>query len=145
MGSSTSAAWSWIRQSEAEKVSGMTLRITRGKDRSLRISLPFPAMTTVTPVGCWRTVRPGGVAMTSRMAKLCDSGCCAATATYSMIAKNSAASLIGQLRTNGCPRLPRTVIDQPPDQGFVQRAGPLRGADHFHHDHPVARGHAAPR
>src|SRR5213080_3835736 len=55
-----------------------------------------------------------------------------------MIAKNRAASLIGQLRTNSCPRLARTVIDQPPDQGFVHGTVPLRGADHFLDDDAVA-------
>src|SRR5213080_819118 len=143
LGSSTSAACSWIRHSEAENVSGMTLRITRGKERSLRISLPFPAITTVTPAVCWRTVRPGGMPMASRMAKLCDRGCCAATATYNMMAKNTAASLIGQLRTISCPRLARTVIDQPPDQNFVHGTVPLRRADHFLDDHPVAIDHPA--
>src|SRR2546422_5131665 len=119
----------------------MTLRITRGKERSLRISLPFPVITTVTPAVCCRTVRPGGMPTASRMAKLCDRGCCAATATYSMMAKNTAASLIGQLRTNSCPRLERTVIDQASDQGFVHGTVPLRGADHLLHDHPVAVDH----
>src|SRR3979490_3183196 len=121
----------------------MTLRITRGKERSLRISLPFPVITTVTPAGCCRTVRPGGMPMASRMAKLCDRGCCAATATYSMMAKNTAASLIGQLRTNSCAILARTVIDQPPDQGFVHRSVPLGGTDHLLDDHPVAVDHPA--
>src|SRR4029077_14003827 len=143
LGSSTSVACSWMRHTAAENVSGMALRITRGKERSLRISLPFPAMTTVTPQGCCRTVRPGGMVIASRRAKLCVRGCCAATATYSMLAKNGAASLIGQLRTNSCPRLPRTVIDQSPDQGFVHRTIPLRGADHFLDDHPVAIDHPA--
>src|SRR5436309_1016603 len=138
LGNSTSAAWSWIRHSEVENVSGMTLRITRGKERSLRISLPFPAITTVTPAGCCRTVRPGGMAIASRMTNVCDKGCCAATATYSMIAKNRAASLIGQLRTNSCPRLARTVIDQPPDQGLVHGTVPLRGADHLLDDDAIA-------
>src|SRR3989442_171597 len=116
----------------------MALRITRGKECSLRISLPFPRITTVTPAGCCRTVRPGGMAIASRMTKVCDKGCCAATATYSMIAKNRAASLIGQLRTNSCPRLARTVIDQPSDQGFVHGTVPLRGADHLLDDDAVA-------
>src|SRR5947208_1984056 len=119
----------------------MTLRITRGKERSLRISLPFPAITTVTPAVCWRTVRPGGMPIASRMAKICDRGCCAATATYNMMAKNTAASLIGQLRTISCPRLARTVIDQPPDQNFVHGTVPLRRADYFLDDHPVAIDH----
>src|SRR5881628_2836730 len=103
----------------------MTLRITRGKERSLRISLPFPVITTVTPPVCCRTVRPGGMPIASRMAKLCDRGCCAATATYS------------------CHRLARTVIEQPPNQGFVHGAVPLRGADHLLDDHPVAIDHPA--
>src|SRR3989454_5508039 len=133
-----SVAWSWMRHSEAENVSGMTLRITRGKERSLRISLPVPVITTRTPAGCCRTARPGGIVIASRRAKLCVRGCCAATATYSMIAKNMAANLIGQLRTNSCARLARTVIDQPPDQGFVHGTVPLRGADHFLDDHSVA-------
>src|SRR2546425_10148139 len=143
LGSSTSVGWSWIRHSAAENVSGMALRITRGKECSWRISLPFPWIPPVPPAGCCRTVRPGGMAIASRMPKVCDKGCCAATATYSMIAKNRAASLIGQLRTNSCPRLARTVIDQLPDQGFIHRAIPLRGADHFLDDHPVAIDHPA--
>src|SRR2546425_3125535 len=143
LGISTSLGWSWMRHSEAENVSGMTLRITRGKERSLRISLPLPEITTFTPAGCCRTVRPGGMPIASRRAKLCVRVCCAATATYSMIEKNRAASLIGQLRTNSCPRLARTVIDQSPDQGFIHRAIPLRGADHFLDDHPVAIDHPA--
>src|SRR5713101_4398218 len=143
LGISTSLGWSWMRHSEAENVSGMTLRITRGKERSLRISLPLPEITTFTPAGCCRTVRPGGMPIASRRAKLCVRVCCAATATYSMIAKNRAASLIGQLRTNSCPRLARTVIDQSPDQGFIHRAIPLRGADHLLDDHPVAIDHPA--
>src|SRR5881409_4224851 len=116
----------------------MTLRITRGKERSLRISLPVPAITTVTPPVCCRTVRPGGMQIASRMAKLCDRGCCAATATYSMMAKNMAASLIGQLRTKSCPMLTRGLIDQPPDEGFVHRTVPLGRADHLLHDDPIA-------
>src|SRR2546427_204866 len=121
----------------------MPLRTTRGKERSLRISLPFPEIPTITPEGCCRTVRRGGMPIASRRAKLCVRVCCAATATYSMIEKNRAASLIGQLRTNSCPRLARTVIDQSPDQGFIHRAIPLRGADHFLDDHPVAIDHPA--
>src|SRR2546425_9327702 len=81
--------------------------------------------------------------MTSCITKLCDKGCCAATATYSMIAKNRAASLIGQLRTISCQRLARTVIDQPLDQGFVDRTVPLRGADHLLDYHAVTIDHPA--
>src|SRR5437773_10699894 len=119
----------------------MALRITRGKECSLRISLPFPRITTVTPAGCCRTVRPGGMAIASRMTNVCDKGCCAATATYSMIAKNRAASLIGQLPTNSRPRLARPVIEQPPDQGLVHAAVPFRGADHVLDDHCVVTEH----
>src|SRR5437588_201899 len=137
LGSSTSVGCSCTRHAAAEKVSGMTLRITRGKVRSLRISLPLPVMTTVTPAGCWRTVRPGGTTTASRMAKLCASGCCAATATYNMAAKKPAASLIGQLRTSSCPTLARTLIHEPPDEGFVDRAVPLGGPDHLLDDHAV--------
>src|SRR5207248_9884474 len=43
-----------------------------------------------------------------------------------------------QLRTISCPRLARTVIDQPPDQNFVHGTVPLRRADYFLDDHPVA-------
>ncbi len=57
-------------------------------------------ITTVTFAGCCRMLRPGGTATATCIAKLCVSGCCAATATYSMIAKKMAASLIGQFRTN---------------------------------------------
>src|SRR5438552_313108 len=143
LGSSTSAGPSCTRHTDAENVSGMTLRIARGNDRSLRISLPFPESTTVTPAGCCRTVRPGGTPTESRMAKLCDSGCSAATATYSITAKNPAASLIGQLRTRSCTRLARLLIEQPPDEGFVHRAIPFRCTDHLLDDHAVAVDHPA--
>src|SRR5205823_833402 len=69
--------------------------------------------------------------------KLCASGCCAATATYNMAAKKPAASLIGQLRTSSCPTLARTLIHEPPDEGFVDRAVPLGGPDHLLDDHAV--------
>src|SRR2546430_12187134 len=115
----------------------MTLRITRGKERSLMISLPLPVMPTVTPGGCWRPVRPGGMPRARRMAKLCASGCCAATATYSMTAKKPAASLIGQFRTSSCAMLPRTLIDQPPDEGLVDGSVPLGGPDHLLDDDAV--------
>ena len=81
LGSSMSAAVSCVRQIDVENVSGITLRITRGNERSLRISLPVPVITTVTPAGCCRTVRPGGMTTARRMANVCDKGCCAATAT----------------------------------------------------------------
>src|SRR5204862_2891109 len=111
---------------------------TRENNSIVNITLPYPAITTATPSVCCLTVRPGGMPIASRMAKICDRGCCAATATYNMMAKNTAASLIGQLRTISCPRLARTVIDQPPDQNFVHGTVPLRRADHFLDDHPVA-------
>src|SRR5881397_3092231 len=135
-GMSTSEACSSTRHIEAEKVSGIVLRMTRGNERSFMISLPLPLIRTVTPSGCCRTVRPGGIATASRTAKLWERGCCAATATYSITAKNIAASLMGQLRTNSCPRLPR--IDQLPDQGLGDGSVPLRGPDHLLDDDPVA-------
>src|SRR5256884_7516771 len=113
---------------DPENVSGIVLRIVRGKERSFRISLPLPLNVTVTPTGCCRTARPGGTVTASRRAKRCDSGCCAATATYSMTAKNIAASLIGQLRTNSCPML--TGIDEVPDQELVHPPVPFRRAAH---------------
>src|SRR5919197_4203988 len=85
--------------------------------------------------------------MASRMGKLCVSGCCAATATYSMIAKNTAASLMGQLRVNSCPRLIAIgmLLDQPLDQRLVHRAVPLGGPDDLLHDHAAAVDHPALR
>src|SRR2546430_17513148 len=142
-GSSPAVGRSCPRHPDAEKVSGMILRITRGKERSLRISLPLPVMTTVTPPGCWRTVRPGGMPTARRMAKVCASGCCAATATYSMAAKKPAASLIGQFRTSSCARLARTLIDEPPDEGFVDGSVPLGGPDHLLDEDAVGANHPA--
>src|SRR5438046_9541513 len=92
---------------DPENVSGMVLRIVRGKERSFRISLPLPLNVTVTPTGCSRTERPGGTVTASRRAKRCDSGCCAATATYSMTAKKMAASFAGHMRANSCPTVTR--------------------------------------
>src|SRR6266704_5831337 len=128
---------------EAENVSGTVLWITRGNERSLRISLPFPLITTSTPAGCALMLRPGGTATARRIAKLCVSGCCAATATYSMMAKKMAASLMGQLRTNSCPKLPAigSLLDQPPDEGFAHRPVPLRRPDDLLHNHTVAVDH----
>src|SRR5947209_10552161 len=91
---STSDACRWMLHTDPEKVSEIVLRMVRGNERSFMISLPLPVTVTVTPAGCCRTARPGGTVTASRRAKRCDSGCCAATATYSMTAKNIAASLI---------------------------------------------------
>src|SRR5213080_5114740 len=126
---------------DPENVSGMVLRIVRGKERSFRISLPLPLNVTVTPTGCCRTERPGGTVTTSRRAKRCDSGCCAATATYSMTAKKIAASLIPQFRVNSCPML--TGIDELPDEQLVHRSVPFRRADHLLDDDPVPGDHEA--
>src|SRR5207249_1411118 len=118
-----------------ENVSGIVLRIMRGNERSFRISLPLPLTVTVTPVGCSRTERPGGTVTASRRAKRWDSGCCAATATYSMIAKKIAASLIGQLRAKSCPMLTR--IDELSNENLVHRPVPFRRADHLLDDDAV--------
>src|SRR5947208_5679896 len=126
---------------DPENVSGMVLRIMRGNERSLRISLPLPLNVTVTPTGCCRTERPGGTVTMSRRAKRCDSGCCAATATYSITAKKIAASLTAQFRANSCPML--TGIDERPDEQLVHGSIPFRRADHFLDDDPVPVDHEA--
>src|SRR6266576_2575397 len=126
---------------DPENVSGMVLRIMRGNERSLRISLPLPLNVTVTPAGCCRTERPGGTVTMSRRAKRCDSGCCAATATYSITAKKIAASLIAQFRANSCPML--TGIDELPDEELVDGSIPLRRTDHFLDDDPIPVDHEA--
>src|ERR1043166_3048585 len=59
-----------------------------------------------------------------------------------MIAKNTAASLIGQLRTKSCPML-TAIVDEPADEGFIDRAVPLGRADHLLDDDPVAIYHPA--
>src|SRR5438477_7283776 len=128
---------------DPENVSGMVLRIMRGNERSLRISPPLPLKVTVTPAGCCRTKRPGGTVTMSRRAKRCDSGCCAATATYSITAKKIAASLIAQFRANSCPML--TGIDELADEELVHGSIPLRRADHFLDDDPVPVDHKALR
>src|SRR5256886_7945399 len=128
---------------DPENVSGMVLRIVRGKERSFRISLPLPLNVTVTPTGCCRTERPGGTVTMSRRAKRCDSGCCAATATYSITAKKIAASLIAQFRASSCPML--TGIDELPDEQLVHGSIPFRRADHFLDDDPVPVDHEALR
>src|SRR2546428_684259 len=126
---------------DPENVSGMVLRIVRGKERSFRISLPLPLNVTVTPTGCCRTERPGGTVTMSRRAKRCDNGCCAATATYSITGKKIAASLIAQFRANSCPML--TGIDELPDEQLVHGSIPFRRADHFLDDDPVPVDHEA--
>src|SRR5256886_15725621 len=124
-----------------ENVSGLALRLVRGKQRSFRISLPLPLNVTVTPTGCCRTERPGGTVTMSRRAKRCGSRCCAGTATYSITAKKIAASLIAQFRANSCPTL--TGIDELPDEDLVHGPVPLRCADHFLDDDPVPVDHEA--
>src|SRR5438046_9051146 len=126
---------------DPENVSGMVLRIVRGKERSFRISLPLPLNVTVTPTGGCRTERPGGTVTMGRRAKRCDGGCCAATATYSITAKKIAASLIAQFRANSCPML--TGIDELPDEELVDGSIPLRRTDHFLDDDPVPVDHEA--
>src|SRR5256712_6005446 len=130
---------------DPEKVLEFFLQMVGGNKRILMISLPLPVTVTVTPAGCCRTARPGGTVTASRRAKRCDSGCWAATATYNMTAKNIAASLIGQLRSNSCQML--TGIDEVPDQELVHRDVPFRRADHLLDDDAVsvddeAFGHA---
>src|SRR5207247_73814 len=88
--------------------------------------------------GAMRTSRR---AAASRRAKVSVSGCCAATATYSITAKNTAASLSSQFRRKNCPTLPG--IDEPPDDGLVHGPVPLRRADHLLDDHAVAVDHEA--
>src|SRR5437867_11573988 len=91
--------------------------------------------------GACRSARPGGGATDSRRAKVSVSGCCAATATYSITAKNSAASLSSQFRRKNCPTLPG--IEEPPDEGLVHVPVPLRLADHLLDEHAVAVDHEA--
>src|SRR2546428_547955 len=132
---STSDACRWMLHTDPEKGSEIVLRMVRGNERSFMIWLPLPVTVTVTPGGCCRTARPGGTVTASRRAKRCDSGCWAATATYSMTAKNIAASLIGQLRTNSCPML--TGIDELPDQDLVHRPGPFPRPRHLPDREPL--------
>src|SRR5205807_790950 len=129
------------RHSEPVSVSGTVLEMVRGMLRSFRISLPLPWTVTAMLGGAWRSARPGGGAMDSRRAKVSVSGCCAVTATYSITAKNSAASLSSQFRRKNCPTLPG--IDESPDEGLVHRPVPLRRADHLLDDHAVAVDHEA--
>src|SRR3989454_1301023 len=131
------------RHSEPVSVSGTVLEMVRGMLRSFRISLPLPWTVTAMVGGACRSARPGGGAMDSRRAKLSVSGCCAATATYSITAKNSAASLSSQFRRKNCPTLPG--IDEPPDERLVHGPVPLGRADHLLDDHAVAVDHEALR
>src|SRR5438105_470974 len=137
----TSDGCRWMLHTDPENVSGIVLRIVRGNERSFRISLPLPLSVTVTPAGCCRTERPGGTVTASRRAKRCDSGCCAATATYSMMAKKIAASLIPQFRVNSCPML--TGIDELSNEQLVHWSVPFRRADHLLDDDAVAVDHEA--
>src|SRR5438093_10486255 len=129
------------RHTEPVSVSGTVLEMVRGMLRSFKISLPLPWTVTAMLGGAWRSARPGGGATDSRRAKVSVSGCCAATATYSITAKNTAASLSSQFRRKNCPTLPG--IDEPPDDGLVHGPVPLRRADHLLDDHAVAVDHEA--
>src|SRR5216117_1406171 len=60
-----------------------------------------------------------------------------------MIAKKTAASLIGQFRATKPPRLTR--IDELPDQDLVDRPVPLRRADDLLDDDAVSLDHEALR
>src|SRR5712691_1035988 len=141
LGYSTSVGRRLTRYVEPENVSGTARRITRRRDRSLRISAPLPVNTTDTVGGCASSARPGGTSTVTLRSNDWLIGCCAATATYSIRARNTAASLIGQLRVTSRVRLP--AIDEPPQQGLVHWAVPLRGANDLLDDQPVAVDHEA--
>src|SRR5438034_3726274 len=126
---------------DPENVSGSTLVITRGRERSFSSSPPLPLISTATAPGCCLIGRPGGPRTSSRSMSVWVTGCCAATATYSITAKNRAASLIGQLRRNSWPKLP--AIEQRPYEGLVHRGVPLLGADDLLDDDAVAVDHEA--
>src|SRR3989441_2572759 len=143
LGYSTSVGRRLTRYVEPENVSGTARRITRRRDRSLRISPPFPVNITETVGGCSSSARPGGTSTVTLRSNDWLIGCCAATATYSIRARNTAASLIGQLRVNSRVTLP--AIDEPPDEGLVHRAVPLGGADDLLDEPPIAVDHEALR
>src|SRR5947207_2197475 len=127
---------------EAVRVSG-TRRLSGRSERSRSISLPRPLSSTETLGGASSRARPGGARTASFRVNVCVTGCCAATATYSISASATAASLIGQLRVISRVSLP--LIDEPPHEGLVHRAVPLRGPDHLLDDAPVAIDHEALR
>src|SRR2546423_146629 len=127
---------------EAVRVSG-TRRLIGRSERSRSISLPRPLSSTETLGGASSKARPGGASTASFRVNVCVTGCCAATATYSISASATAASLIGQLRVISRVSLP--LIDEPPHEGLVHRAVPLGGPDHLLDDAPVAIDHKALR
>src|SRR4029077_19269577 len=96
LGTGTSEAWSRMCQRDPENVSGTVLLITRGSERSLSSSPPLPLSSTEMAVGSCLIERPGGATTSSSSANNWVIGCWAATATYSVPEKNSAASLPGQ-------------------------------------------------
>src|SRR5260370_23018528 len=124
-----------------ERVRGPGGRITRRSERSLRLSPPLPVNTTETVGGCCSNARPGGTSTVTLRSNDWLIGCCAATATYSISARNTAASLISQFRVITRVRLP--AIEEPPDEDLVHGAVPLGGADDFLDDRSVAVDHEA--
>src|SRR4051812_20017322 len=105
------------------------------RERSFMIWLPLPEICTRTLGGLCSSARPGGSCTLSATSKLVVTGCWSCTATYNIRARNSAAPLIGQLRAMYCSMLVR--IEEAADQCFVDGGVPVRGADHFLHDHPI--------
>src|SRR5260370_41360549 len=106
-----------------ERVRGPGGRITRRSERSLRISPPLPVNTTETVGGCWSNARPGGTSTVTLRSNDWLIGCCAATATYSISARKTAASLVGQLRGIARVRLPAS--EELPDEGLAHGDVPL--------------------
>src|SRR5438445_40050 len=142
LGMSMSLALRLRIQTDAVSVSGTRSVIGR-RDRSRSISLPRPLSSTETVGGAASRARPGGGSTTIFRLNVCVTGCCAATATYSISASARAASLIAQLRVMKRVRLP--LIDQPPHQVFVHRTVPLGRPDHLLHDDAVTIDHEALR
>src|SRR4051812_16994650 len=141
LGSGTSEVCSRVRQTDPENVSGMTLVIARGSERSFSSSLPLPLINTTTAPGCSFGGRPGGASTATFSVVASVSVCWAATAAYSMSAKKRAASLIGQFRAMSWVRL--MGIEQPLYQCNVYGGIPLFRADHFLDDHTIAINHEA--
>src|SRR5437879_1091717 len=139
LGTSTSLLRKAVCQTDPEKVSGTARLMTRGKVRSLSSSRPLPVTTTDTPGGALSNARPRGTSTASLSANVCVTVCWLATATYSISDRNSAAILMGQLRSR--PRFRLSGIEQTADQCFVDGPIPFRRPDHLLHDLAVAIDH----
>src|SRR5690242_8505372 len=135
LGISTLEGCSTVVHVEVLSVSGTCSTSTWWNSRARNSSAILPRSTTVSDSGAPSSVRPGGTRTWSCIGCSWVTCSCAATATYRMRARTTAANFSGQLRNR--PRRTSVFIEQPPDQDLIHRAIPFRCPNDLLHDHAV--------